>query len=154
MAARLSDRAAPALDAILRGPLAFNCVARLRIPWQQKRGCARKQVARNLSDGRACASGQIHPHELVESWRSVNQGTKAGRARKIVAHAVAAEEFTAGAVLRLRVERFHVVPASHICQIEAQSGQPFIEKPEAAGVRACRLAPDDSLDFFRTCCYE
>ena len=52
--ARLTDRAAPALDAVLRGAFAFDDEARLGVLEQQERRGARHQILRHRSVGFSC----------------------------------------------------------------------------------------------------
>src|SRR3546814_3261066 len=66
LAAGLSDSMSPALDTVLRRPLALDGIARLGAFQQKKRRCARTHVPRYIGGYEARAARSVHRVDLVE----------------------------------------------------------------------------------------
>ena len=85
----LSDRPAPALNAVLGCALTFDGVARPGIFKQKKGGCAGKQIARHICDHIFRALRKVHGDEPVKVFGPEDKRTKFRGAGKIVFNAVA-----------------------------------------------------------------
>ena len=144
--ARLADSVAPALDAGLRRPFAFNREARAGIVEQQERGGPRQEIAGHRRRGVLCSRLQVEGDEAVQPFGTGHQWAEFRRAGEVVLDPMAGGIHGGGRVLALGVDHQRIGAAAGVRQVEPPVREPLVEEPDAPCVGTGRRGPDERLD--------